>query len=404
MSSENAIFLGKSDDGKPLCAEGYQHILLLAPHGSGKGVCFVLPTLLTYSESCVVHDINLENYELTSGYRASIGHKIFVFNPLSCKNKTHRYNQLDFINSDSEEIINDIHKIADLLIKDNASIKSLFTGLVLYLCNDTAKTRSLGEIARMIQRNLVQELSDGINKPKSAIHEHGFEILSSFLSKTDKEQNALIKELSNYLYPWTNPLVDYATSKSDFDIADLKISKMTLYVGVNPADINRLQPVLQLFYNHMADRLINTAQNLGHTEKNGGVCLLMDEFYSVGKLEMFTSCLPYFRGYKIKLFLISSNIGKIEEVYSENETENIISNCTFKIAFGANDYKTANLISEICQDREKNTELLSWEQVMNLPVDSQVILIDKEQPVILKKVLYYDDEEMKKRIIAPAVL
>lgn len=84
-----------------------------------------------------------------------------------------------------------------------------------------------------------------------------------------------------------------------------------------------------------------------------GVCLLMDEFYSVGKLEMFTSCLPYFRGYKIKLFLISSNIGKIEEVYGENETKNIISDCPCKIAFGANNYKTANLISEICQDREK---------------------------------------------------
>ncbi|WP_425363001.1 type IV secretory system conjugative DNA transfer family protein [Candidatus Tisiphia endosymbiont of Hybos culiciformis] len=404
MSSENAILLGKSDNGKPLYAEGYQHILLLAPQGSGKGVCFVLPALLTYSESCVVHDIKLENYELTSGYRESIGHKIFVFNPLSCKNKTHRYNPLDFINLDSEEIINDIQKIADLLIKDNASSKSLFTGLVLYLCYDTTKTRSLGEIARMLQRNLVQELSDGINKAKGTIHEYGFEILSSFLSKTGKEQNFLIRELSHYLYPWTNPLIDYATSKSDFDIADLKISKMTLYVGVNPADINRLQPVLQLFYNHMADRLINAAQNLGNTEKNAGVCLLMDEFYSVGTLEMFTSCLPYFRGYKIKLFLISSNIGKIEEVYGENETKNIISDCTFKIAFRANDYKTANLISELCQDREKNTELLSREQVMNLPVDSQVILMGKEQPVISKKVFYYDDEKMKKKIIAPVML
>ena len=62
MSSENAIILGKNDNGKPLYTEGYQHILLLAPHGSGKGVCFVLPALLTYSESCVVHDIKLENY------------------------------------------------------------------------------------------------------------------------------------------------------------------------------------------------------------------------------------------------------------------------------------------------------------------------------------------------------
>lgn len=95
MSYTNSIILGSSQDSKLQTAEGYQHILLLAPHGSGKGVAFVLPTLLSLDESCIVHDIKLENYQLTSGYRAKEGHKIFVFNPLG--DKTHRYNPLDFM-------------------------------------------------------------------------------------------------------------------------------------------------------------------------------------------------------------------------------------------------------------------------------------------------------------------
>jgi type IV secretory pathway TraG/TraD family ATPase VirD4 len=57
MSYTNSIILGKSENGKLHKAEGYQHILLLAPNGSGKGVSFVLPTLLNLDESCIVHDI-----------------------------------------------------------------------------------------------------------------------------------------------------------------------------------------------------------------------------------------------------------------------------------------------------------------------------------------------------------
>lgn len=82
MNSENTILLGLDNDGKKLFSNDYQHILLLAPPSSGKGVCFVIPSLLTFQESTIVHDIKLENYMLTSGYRASIRHKILVWNPL----------------------------------------------------------------------------------------------------------------------------------------------------------------------------------------------------------------------------------------------------------------------------------------------------------------------------------
>jgi type IV secretion system protein VirD4 len=137
MSYTNLITLGKSESGKLYTAEGYQHILLLAPTGSGKGVAYVVPTLLQLEESCIIHDIKLENYQLTSGYRAQIGHKIFVFNPLG--EKTHRYNPFDFISNDEKQRINDLHKLADLLIEDGEAAKILFVGLALYLNAINAK-------------------------------------------------------------------------------------------------------------------------------------------------------------------------------------------------------------------------------------------------------------------------
>ncbi|WP_417905039.1 type IV secretory system conjugative DNA transfer family protein [Candidatus Tisiphia endosymbiont of Micropterix aruncella] len=407
MNSENTILLGLDNDGKKLFSNDYQHILLLAPPSSGKGVCFVIPSLLTFQESTIVHDIKLENYMLTSGYRASIGHKILVWNPLGGKDKTHRYNPLDFINH-NEKIIDDIQKIAYFLVKNDEAYdtdaRNLFTSIVLYLCANTTKTKSFGEIARMLQGDLIQELSDGINKLKNIIHPIGYQNITAFLKKDRQEQNSVIQVLNHYLAPWNNPLIDYATSKSDFDIAEFKKSKITLYVGINPTDINRLQPVMQFFYSHVAERLMTTAQNLGHGKENGGVCLFIDEFYSIGKLKMFTSCMPYFRGYKIKLFLIATDFWKIEKIYGKADSQNIITNCVSKIAFSSNDYKTANKISQICLDRTKNIELLSWQEIINLPSDLQIILRNHEQPIISKKIFYYNDEKMKKKLIDPIAI
>ena len=68
LRSKQGLLLGKHKS-KFLIADGYQHCLLFAPTGSGKGVGFVIPNLLFWKDSVIVHDIKLENYELTSGWR-----------------------------------------------------------------------------------------------------------------------------------------------------------------------------------------------------------------------------------------------------------------------------------------------------------------------------------------------
>lgn len=72
-----------------------------------------------------------------------------------------------------------------------------------------------------------------------------------------------------------------------------------------------------------------------------------------------------------------------------------MSDCHFKVFFVATDHKTAGGISSLCIYKNEEKELLSWQQIMSLPLDSQVILLDKEQPVILKKIKYFDYKELK---------
>ncbi len=365
MPYKNSITLGQNDDGKLHKAEGYQHIMLLAPNGKGKGVSLVVPTLLTLEESCIVHDIKLENYKLTSGYRKSIGHKIFVFNPLSADCKTHRYNPLDFIGSDIKQKINNLQKIADLLIENDTASKILFVGLALYI-HAIADKVTIGEMARMINRDLEKELSEGIKKINKSNNADCFEIVSGFLNWDETGKNKAIEALRKSLYLWTNPLVDYTTSESDFDIASLKKSKATLYFGLNPTDADRLKPLMNLFYNHAFERLVTTSDSIKNENENGGVTIILDHFSMIGKLK--TNVFGYLRGYKVRLIAISSDIEHIEELYGKRETSGIMSDCDFKIFFAASDCKTAQHISSLCIDKNTNKELFSWQQIMNLPV------------------------------------
>ena len=91
-----------------------------APTRSGKGVGVVIPNLLEYGESLVVLDIKQENFDLTSGWRASQGQEIYLFNPFAEDRRTHRWNPLSYVSDDPAFRVSDLMSIAAMLYPDGA--------------------------------------------------------------------------------------------------------------------------------------------------------------------------------------------------------------------------------------------------------------------------------------------
>src|SRR6185312_327222 len=54
--------------------DGPEHVMAFAPTRSGKGVGLVIPTLLSWTGSAVIHDIKGENWQLTAGWRQKFSH------------------------------------------------------------------------------------------------------------------------------------------------------------------------------------------------------------------------------------------------------------------------------------------------------------------------------------------
>src|SRR3546814_7544954 len=96
-----------------------EHILCFAPTRSGKGVGLVVPSLLTWPGSAIVHDIKGENWHLTAGFRARHG-RVLLFDPTNAKSAA--YNPLLEVRRGEWEV-RDVQNIADILVDPEGSLE-----------------------------------------------------------------------------------------------------------------------------------------------------------------------------------------------------------------------------------------------------------------------------------------
>jgi type IV secretion system protein VirD4 len=113
LQGDQGVVLGVYQD-RYLRHDGPEHVLAVAPTRSGKGVGLVLPTLLTWPGSTVVHDIKGENWAKTAGFRAQAGHLCFKFSPVEEGNSS-RFNPLAELRLFTARDVSDAQNVADMI-------------------------------------------------------------------------------------------------------------------------------------------------------------------------------------------------------------------------------------------------------------------------------------------------
>lgn len=432
LRAKKGVLLGRTGRDNYLIADDFQHILLFAPTGSGKGVGFVIPNLLFWQESVICHDIKMENYELTSGYRnRELGQPCFVWNPADPDGVSHCYNPLDWISDKPGQMVDDAQKICNLILPEQEfwqnEARSLMLGVILYLCAVPEKVTSFGEVVRTMRSDdVVYNLAVVLDTIGGRIHPVSYMNIAAFLQKADKERSGVISTLNSGLELWANPLIDTATASSDFDLQTLKKKKQTIFVGVTPDNLQRLEPLLKVFYQQATDFL--TRKMPGKDEPHG-VMFILDEFPSLGEMPQFQIGIAYFRGYRVKLFLIVQDTQQLKGIYEEAGMNSFLSNSYYRITFSANNIETANMISQLVGNKtvtqssynkpkfldlnpasrsmhvsEAQRALLLPQEVIQLPRDEQIILVESFSPIKCKKIFYYQDKFFKKRLLEKTVL
>ena len=111
LLGDAGAFLGRHHD-RYLRHDGPEHVMAFAPTRSGKGVGLVVPTLLSWTGSAVIHDIKGENWQLTAGWRSRFSHAL-LFNPTDARSA--HYNPLLEVRRGENEV-RDVQNIADILV------------------------------------------------------------------------------------------------------------------------------------------------------------------------------------------------------------------------------------------------------------------------------------------------
>ncbi len=428
LRAKKGMLLGRTGASNYLICDDFQHILLFAPTGSGKGVGFVIPNLLFWQESVICHDIKIENHELTSGYRKKIGQEVFLWNPADPDGISHCYNPLDWISAKPGQMVDDVQKICNLVLPEQEfwqnEARSLMLGVILYLCAVPEKVRSFGEVVRTMRSDdVVYNLAVVLDTIGKRIHPVAYMNIAAFLQKADKERSGVISTLNSGLELWANPLIDATTARSDFNLQVLKKKKVSVYCGVTPDNLKRLEPLLKVFYQQATDFL---TRNIPKKNEPYGVLLMMDEFPSLGEMPQFEVGIAYFRGYRVKLFMIVQDTQQLKGIYEEAGMNAFLSNSYYRITFAANNIETANMISQLIGNKtatqyshnkpkfldlnpaartintsEVQRALLLPQEVITLPRDEQIILIESFAPIRTKKIFYYKDRFFMRRIKPP---
>lgn len=357
-AQEESIIIGQKY-GAPLYANGFEHVLVFAPTGSGKTRSIGIPNLLHYPHSVVCNDVKLTMFKATSKYREEVlGHRCFCWVPADEHKNTHRFNPLSLISKDKDLRMRDIQRIAHILMPDNKKAdpiwqqasRKLFKVMVLYLLDTPDRTCTLGEINRLVKQQsfddwLASQLEE-TNHLDAELYRNGF----SYLNNHEKTRSSILETFSGYFELFDDPIIDYATSHSDFNLCDLRKKKITIYIGFTDDDMERLAPLLTLFWQQLISVMIKNVPDI--KEEPYPLLCLIDEFSSLGRIERLRRSLKLLREYRVRCVLMLQYIAQTYEQYTHDEAK-AFTNVKTKIAFAPEDIQDAEYISKLLGTRTK---------------------------------------------------
>jgi len=191
---------------------------------------------------------------------------------------------------------------------------------------------------------------------------------------------------------------------------------LTLMQGVAVVAVS----IAILFFTQL---IFENTQKLPERGAPGVQCLLlMDEFTSIGRIEILAHAIAFMAGYNLRLVTIIQSIAQLVGVYGEHDARTLIANHACRVVFAPNELRDANDISEslgmttVKTAVEAHTKthgstrrsvtkrvveqprpLLLAQELRTLGSDRELILLTDQLPILAEKIRYFEDPAFARR-------
>ncbi|NEI05831.1 type IV secretory system conjugative DNA transfer family protein [Rhizobium leguminosarum] len=404
---------------------GPAHLLTMAPTRSGKGVGTIIPNLLTADRSIICIDPKGENAQIAGDARETFG-PVHILDPFGITGgPSAAFNPMDGFNPAGIDVAEDVSTLADALVFDepglsgdahwNEEAKALIAGLLLHVIAsqpDDRRTlttlRHLLTLAPEAFRALLDEMqrSDAVNGLIArAANRH--------LGKSDREASGVLSAAQRHTHFLDSPRMTEVLSRSDFRFYDLKADKATVFLVLPPDRLAAYSRWLRLLVAQSLTEMARTAP-LPHPSAPP-VLYLLDEFAALGHLAPIERAMGLMAGYGVQLWPIIQDIHQLRATYRQR-AGTFLSNAGVLQVFGVNDHDSARLVSDLlgqetvvfntaarALDSEKSglsfaeqhvgRPLLTPDEVRNMHVETELLFIAGQRPIVATKLRYYSDPE-----------
>lgn len=453
----NGVILGKLKKWTIIENEK-TNLALIAPTRSGKGAGVIIPTLLNWLGSTIVLDLKGENWIATSSYRKKVlKQKVLKFAPYGL-NDSASYNPLGSVRLGTMKETRDITLVSNILMEPGAgkskdhwsnAATSFLIGVithVLYVQKKKGKVASLGNVVDFLTSpekpmypDRLQELKKynyGITfnevsdeEQREGVPEMTHPVVARMaaeaLNKDEKEFAGILSSALAVLTLFKDPIIRKNTSRTDFIMDDLLNyeSPVNLYVVIQPDEIDALAPLIKMMISQLVGAICVVMEKVnGESPHKHRLLLMLDELPAFGKIDKLEEAMGYICGYGAKAVVIAQSLEQITQKYGKNSQ--LLSHCSIAVFYSPTpiDKETPKIISDILgeetvkdksysrkngvfassnvSESKKAKKLLTPEEVRNkLGKKRNLITMANEYPIIANKVMYYENNYYKKKIL-----
>jgi type IV secretion system protein VirD4 len=368
---------------------GDGHLMTVAPTGTGKTSGPVICNALTHKGQLIVVDMKGEIYAATAQARRDMGQEIHVLD-LRDDPLPGSLNPLDLIAHSGAEPAVSARGFAAEMIERGSDERDRFWndwaetmlcgGISWLLADRPAEERRLSALFDLFNDEDVDyKLARMLDENETVCDRAAKAAFMAYLQLSDgTTRPSVLGTTQTHLRLFDSELARRVTDTSSLDVAAFMAgAPMSLYIIVPPSRLVAYRPILRLWISGLILAATHRA-----TPPKERTLMLCDEIGNLGRIDAFLTAATLLRSWGVTLWTFWQNLAQLQVYGAQANT--LIDNAGVVQVFGARNLRAAQEIANIVGG-------MSGEQILNLPPDEQMLLIEGKL-MRCKQARYYNDE------------